>query len=195
MRTIGLLAALLATGTGCSSLVAAVVPNHDLSVVRVGATREQVEDEIGNPKQAIALGRTTEAVYVVRVGRPRTPVQNALRVGEVGLDIVAQASYHDKSGFGFMVGAVIAVPAMIGTDLYLSVKELLSLGRRKRLLTVVYDARGRVASYDLATSPASRHDLRRLRASAPPAPRADGAPQQKALEQQWRQARGAWQRR
>lgn len=180
MRAVRLLViAALALGSGCSALVAAIARDHDMSVLRVGATREAVERKLGRPSETYG---ESAAVYDVRVGQKSTAGENALTVGRVGVEVMGEAA---KGGdcLGLLLGAILAVPAMVGTDVYLGIREIASVGKRRRRLTVFYDARGRVASWDLADRPPPK----KSRSSRPPEVRVE-----EDLEKKWKRVRGRY---
>jgi hypothetical protein len=147
------LAGLLIALSGCSAIIAAAGRPDDLSVVRDGASREEVEDELGRPSRERAHGNGIEATYKVRVGPGGSPSANAGAVARAGLDtfesVTADVHIRDAKVVTGAVGAVFAVPAMLGTDVVLSVRELVRIARRKRKLVVSYDADHRVTGHHL----------------------------------------------
>ena len=80
------LAAVLLALSGCSAIIAAAGRPDDLSVVRRGALRDDVEHELGRPSRERAAGHGIEATYKVRVGPGGSPSANAGAVARAGLD-------------------------------------------------------------------------------------------------------------
>lgn len=154
-----LLAALLTAG--CSVVVAGLRHDHDLTVLRAGATRDDVEDELGRPEEVLDLGGSVEAIYTVRIGQDRDAGDNLAAVGGIGGRVFGEMARGDDSGWGVFLGILIAVPAMVGTDTYLTVRELTRRSRAE--VVVVYDGAGRVRSYELPAGPGDKKTRTRRR--------------------------------
>lgn len=147
------LAAVLLALSGCSAIIAAAGRPDDLSVVRRGALRDDVENEIGRPSRERTDGHGIEATYKVRVGPGGSASANAGAVARAGLDtfeaVTTDVPVRDAKVVTGAVGAAFAVPAMVGTDVVLSVRELVRIVRRRRKLVVSYDAEQRVTAHHL----------------------------------------------
>ncbi|MHC4340370.1 MAG: hypothetical protein ACYSX0_09195 [Planctomycetota bacterium] len=160
----GILLPLALSATGCSAVAAAVRHDHDLSVVRIGAPRAEVERALGSPEHTAAHADRIEAVYEVRVSQASSAGENAATVGGVGAGIVSAGFSQDPSGLGAVLGFIVAVPAMVGTDVYLAGRELLSGSDRRRWIWITYGTEGRVVAH----KPLSREPIRLRPASQPP---------------------------
>jgi hypothetical protein len=132
-------------GMGCSSFFAAMGRPDDLSVVRRGATREEVEDELGSPKSERETPQGVEATYRVRVGPGGSPLGNAAEVA--GVFAQAGPIVATDGEVGLFLRLILAVPVAVGTDLVLSAREVSRIAKNKRDLIVRYDESGRVASF------------------------------------------------
>jgi len=151
------LAAMLAAGSGCSALVAAVLPDDDLSVLLPGVPRVEVERELGRPEHTHPTLRGLEAIYVVRCGQAGTWGDNVNTVAKAGLDAVRDVHHFRPAHPATYPGALralLAVPTMIGTDFLLAVRQLARLPNRRRRVRVLYDGDERLVAHDL--SPAHR---------------------------------------
>jgi len=147
---IALLSALFSLSTGCSALVAAIAPDHDTSVLLPGTPRGEIEREFGRPERTEQTARGLEAVYRVRVGRKSTWADNVDTVASTGFKVVQQVGTEAPffaTPLRSMAGVALAVPAMIGKDFLLSVREIASWPKRRRRILVVYDEHDRVLSY------------------------------------------------
>jgi hypothetical protein len=146
----GLLVAVAAAACGCSSFLAALGPPTDLSVLRRGASREEIEGEFGRPRSERLMESGVAATYRVRVGERNSPIENAATcVGRA-----AQAV--DTAGvtrFDTFFGILAAVPTLVVTDVVLSSREVSRLAGGRRELTVYYDDAGSVVRY---TEPVKR---------------------------------------
>jgi len=131
---------------GCSSVIAAFGQPDDLTVVYRGATRDEVEAELGRPRSVRETPHGLQVTYRVRVGERGSPAENAAAVASVfGQSGGVVVSTGGEIG-GFL-GLLVAVPAAIGTDLVLSTREITRIAKNKRNLTVYYDASGRVIDF------------------------------------------------
>jgi hypothetical protein len=132
-------------------VAAALSPDHDTSVLIEGAPRGEIEREFGRPERTQKTGRGLEAVYRVRIGRKSTWADNVDTVAATGLKVVqkvgADAPFFYAAPLRKMAGAALAVPAMIGKDFLLAVREVASWPKRRRRIVVVYDEHDRVLSY------------------------------------------------
>jgi hypothetical protein len=147
---LAILASALFAATGCSSVFAAIGRPTDLSVLRKGASREEVEVELGRPKSERLMDDGVAATYGVRVGDRHTPIENAATVVGTGAQAVKSAGpTRVDTFFGFLV----ALPTMIVTDVILSTQEVSRLARSRRELTVYYDDLGYVLRF---TEPVKR---------------------------------------
>jgi hypothetical protein len=146
VRTLGvaILLAVAASAGGCSSIFAAVGRPTDLTVLRQGASREEVEFEFGRPRSERLMEEGVAATYRVRVGERRSPVENAATV--VGSAAQAVQSVGPTQ-FDTFVGVVVAVPTLILTDIVLSTREISRIARGRRELTVYYDDDGYVLRF------------------------------------------------
>ncbi|MHC4932549.1 MAG: hypothetical protein ACYTGV_10215, partial [Planctomycetota bacterium] len=204
MRTFlsGILLASALLATGCSAVAAAVRHDHDLSVVRIGAARGEVERSLGGPEHTSAQYDRTDAVYEVRVSQPSSAVENLATVGGVGAGIVSAGYSQDPSGLGAVLGFIVAVPAMVGTDVYLTGRELFSGSDRRRWIWISYGSDGRVVGH----RPLSREPIRLRPSTQPsrepvrPKPRYVGSsadvqpldPSYEQLEKRWKNARSKY---
>jgi hypothetical protein len=145
-----LLAALAAATGGCSSLFAVVGRPTDLSVLRRGATREEVECEFGPPRSERLMDRGVAATYRVRVGDRRSPFENAATVVGRAAQVVSSSG---TTQYDMFVGVVLAVPTAIVTDIILSTREVSRIAGGRRELTVYYDDAGYVLRF---TEPVKR---------------------------------------
>ncbi|MHC4137737.1 MAG: hypothetical protein ACYTDU_05235 [Planctomycetota bacterium] len=153
---IALLCALFCLSTGCSAVVAAIAPDHDTSVLLPGTPRGEIEREFGRPERTERTARGVEAVYRIRVGRKSTWADNVDAVTTTGFKVVqkvgTEAPFY-ATPLRSLAGAALAVPAMIGKDFLLAVREVASWRKRRRRVVVVYDERDRVLSYRLPKRP------------------------------------------
>jgi len=136
---------------GCSSVIAAFGQPDDLTVLYRGASRDEVEAELGRPRTTRDTPHGLQVTYRVRVGERGSPVENAATVagvfGQSGVVVTAGGE------LGGLLGLLVAVPAAIGTDLVLTTREISRIAGNKRNLTVYYDEAGRVIDF---TGPARR---------------------------------------
>lgn len=152
MRGLGaaLLCALFCLSTGCSAVAAALSPDHDTSVLIPGTPRGEIEREFGKPERVQETARGIEAVYRIRVGRRSTWADNVDAVTTTGFKVVqkvgTEAPFY-TTPVRSVAGAALAVPAMIGKDFLLAVREVASWPKRRRHVLVVYDQHDRVLSY------------------------------------------------
>lgn len=147
------LAALLAAASGCSALVAAVLPDDDLSVLLAGTPRSDVEREFGRPERTAPSARGLEAVYVVRHGHAHTWGDHVGAVAQVGFDAVRRASAWTPAELATYPPALRAllVPfEMVGTDVVLAIRELAALPDRRGRVRVLYDESDRLVAYELS---------------------------------------------
>jgi len=151
---VALLCALICLSTACSAVAAAISPDHDTSVLIPGTPRSEIEREFGRPERTEQTARGLEVVYRVRLGRKSTWADNVDAVTTTGFKVV------EKVGTGgplyatplrSVAGAALAVPAMIGKDFLLAVREVASWPKRRRRILVVYDEHERVLSYRQAS--------------------------------------------
>ena len=151
---VALLCALICLSTACSAVAAAISPDHDTSVLIPGTPRSEIEREFGRPERTEQTARGLEVVYRVRLGRKSTWADNVDAVTTTGFKVV------EKVGTGgplyatplrSVAGAALAVPAMIGKDFLLAVREVASWPKRRRRVVVVYDEHDRVRSYRMAS--------------------------------------------
>lgn len=130
---------------GCSSVVAAFGQPDDLTVLYRGASRDEVESELGRPRSTRETPLGLQATYRVRVGERGSPAENAATVagvfGQTGVVVTAGGE------LGGLLGLLVAVPAAIGTDLVLTTREISRIAGNKRNLTVYYDETGRVIDF------------------------------------------------
>jgi hypothetical protein len=146
----GVLVAVAAAACGCSSFLAALGPPTDLSVLRRGASREEVEDELGRPRSERMLENGVAATYRVRVGERRSPIENAATcVGRAAQAVETAGTTRFDTFFGILA----AVPTLIVTDVVLSTREVSRIARGRRELTVYYDDSGSVLRF---TDPSRR---------------------------------------
>lgn len=141
---LALLAALVASAGGCSSLLAVVGPRTDLTVLRPGASRAEIEGELGRPRSVRLLESGVAVTYRVRVTERNSPVDNAATVVGTAARAVSTAT---PTRLGTFLGVVTAVPAVVLTDLVLSTREVSRLARGRSELTVYYDDDGRVVRF------------------------------------------------
>jgi hypothetical protein len=146
----GFLVALLAAACGCSSFLAALGPPTDLTVLRRGASREEVESEFGEPRTERMLENGVAATYRVRVGDRRSPIENAATCVGRAAQAVETAGV---TRFDTFFGILAAVPTLIVTDVVLSTREVSRIAGGRRELTVYYDDAGSVVRF---TDPAKR---------------------------------------
>ena len=139
-----LLAAVAAAAGGCSSFFAAVGRPTDLTVLREGASREEVECEFGRPRSERLMEEGVAATYRVRVGARRSPAENAATVVGAAAQAVQSTG---PTRFDTFVGVVVAVPTLILTDIILSTREISRIARGRRELTVYYDDDGYVLRF------------------------------------------------
>lgn len=138
------LAAVAAAATGCSSVFATFGRPTDLTVLRTGASRDEVELELGQPRSERPTKCGVEATYRVRVGERHSPVDNASTV----VGSAAQAVRSTGTGqLNVLVGVVVAVPTLVLTDIILSTREISRIARGGRELTVTYDDQGYVLRF------------------------------------------------
>lgn len=151
---------------GCTSLLASR-GDPDLSILRRGAGRADIEKEIGHPKviQHVEEGRYI-ALYIVRLGAPRNPDAQGESLTNVGKGVGASIA---SGAFGRVVNSLAATgkwsgktsrnaaaAAAVGlavwgvSELAGTVRELSRLARRrKHQLEVVYDDRHRMLTHQL----------------------------------------------
>jgi hypothetical protein len=141
---LAILAAVACAAGGCSSVFAAVGRPTDLTVLRQGASREEVECELGRPRSERLLDNGVAATYRVRVGERRSPAENAATV--VGSAAQAVRSVGPTQ-FDTFVGVLVALPTALLTDVILSTREISRLARGRRELTVYYDDLGYVLRF------------------------------------------------
>jgi hypothetical protein len=147
---IALSCALFCVSTGCSAVAAAISPDHDTSVLIPGTPRGEIEREFGKPERTQPTARGVEAIYRVRVGRKSTWADNVDAVTTTGFKVVQKVGTEApffSTPLRSMAGAALAVPAMIGKDFLLAVREVASWPKRRRRVVVVYDEHDRVLSY------------------------------------------------
>ena len=182
---------------GCTSLLAAQ-GDPDLTILRRGAHRGEIEDEMGKPKavQPIEEGRYV-ALYVIKLGAPKNVDGKGESLKHVGQGLgatVASGAFSKvvnsvASSGGWSSGATgnATAAAAIGLTIWAAgelagtVRELTRLARRrKHQLEVVYAHRGRMLSHQLVPM-----EGRKL--PAQPAARPDSTPpSQSELERSWR---------
>lgn len=152
MVRIGRLAilAVLAASGGCSSIFAAVGRPTDLTVLRQGASREEIECELGRPRSERLMEKGVAATYRVRVGDRHTPIENAATVVGSAAQAVKSAG---PTRFDTFFGILIALPTLVVTDVILSTQEVSRIARSRRELTVYYDDDGYVLRF---TDPVKR---------------------------------------
>lgn len=139
-----LLAAVAAMAGGCSSVFAAVGRPTDLTVLREGASRDEVECELGRPRSERLMDQGVAATYRVRVGQRHSPAENAAAV--VGATAQAVQS-TGPTRFDTVVGVFVALPTFVLTDIILSTREISRIARGRRELTVYYDDDGYVLRF------------------------------------------------
>jgi hypothetical protein len=140
----GLLVAFAAAACGCSSFLAALGPPTDLSVLRRGASREEIEDEFGRPRSERRMDDGVAATYRVRVGGRKSPIENAATcVGRAAQAVETAGTTRFDTFFGILA----AVPTLVVTDVVLSTREVSRLARGRRELTVYYDGAGSVVRF------------------------------------------------
>ncbi len=141
---LAILAAAAWAAGGCSSIFAAVGRPTDLTVLRQGASREEIECELGRPRSERLMEKGVAATYRVRVGERRTPVENAATVvGSAAQAVQAAGPTRIDTFFGVLV----ALPTLVVTDIVLSTREISRIARGRRELTVYYDDDGYVLRY------------------------------------------------
>ncbi|HEX5136508.1 MAG TPA: hypothetical protein VFY93_06030 [Planctomycetota bacterium] len=146
----GLLFALAAAACGCSSFFAALGPPTDLTVLRQGASREEIECELGRPRSERLLENGVAATYRVRVGQRRSPIENAATcVGRAAQAVDTAGTTRFDTFFGILA----AVPTLIVTDVVLSTREISRIAGGRREVTVYYDDAGSVVRF---TDPVKR---------------------------------------
>jgi hypothetical protein len=139
-----LLVALGTAAGGCSSVFAAFGRPTDLSVLQCGASRDQVELELGRPRRETPTRSGVAVTYRVRVGERHSPIENASTVVGSAAEAVRSTGPGE---FNKVVGAIVAVPTAVLTDLILSTREIARLARGKREVTVYYDHAGTVLRF------------------------------------------------
>ena len=151
---VALLCALFSTATACSAVAAAISPDHDTSVLIPGTPRGEIEREFGKPERTDPTGNGVQAVYRIRAGRKNTWADNVDAVATTGFKVVqkvgTEAPFY-ATPLRSVAGAALAVPAMIGKDFLLAVREVASWPKRRRRVVVVYDEHDRVRSYRMAS--------------------------------------------
>lgn len=150
---VALLCALFCLSTGCSAVAAAISPDHDTSVLIPGTPRGEIEREFGKPERTQQTARGVEAVYRIRMGRRSTWADNVDAVTTTGFRVVQKVGTEGSlfaAPLRSVAGAALAVPAMIGKDFLLAVREVASWPKRRRRVVVVYDGHDRVLSYRVA---------------------------------------------
>jgi hypothetical protein len=146
----GVLAVAAAVACGCSSFLAAFGAPTDLTVLRRGASREEVESEFGSPRSERLLENGVAATYRVRVGERRSPIENAATcVGRAAQAVETAGTTRFDTFFGILA----AVPTLVVTDVVLSTREVSRLAGGRRELTVYYDDLGSVVRF---TDPVKR---------------------------------------
>jgi len=139
-----LLAAVVAVAGGCSSFFAAFGRPTDLTVLERGASRDEVEMELGRPRKERQTPSGLAVTYRVRIGDRHSPLENASTV----VGSAARAVRSTGPGeFNTVVGVIAAVPTLVLTDIILSTREIARLARGKRELTVFYDDAGFVLRF------------------------------------------------
>jgi hypothetical protein len=147
---LAILASVLCAAGGCSSVFAAIGRPTDLSVLRKGAHREEVEVELGRPKSERLMDEGVAATYGVRVGDAHSPVENAATVvGSAAQAVKSAGATRIDTFFGILV----AIPTLVVTDVVLSTQEVSRIARSRRELTVYYDDLGYVLRF---TDPVKR---------------------------------------
>jgi hypothetical protein len=148
-----LLGALFCVSTGCSAIAAAISPDHDVSVLIPGTPRGEIEREFGRPERTRETTQGVEAVYRIRLGRKSTWADNLDAVTTTGFKVVqtvgSEAPFF-ATPLRSVAGVALAVPAMIGKDFLLAVREVASWPKRRRRVVVVYDEHDRVVSFRVA---------------------------------------------
>ncbi|MHC5050414.1 MAG: hypothetical protein ACYTGK_07350 [Planctomycetota bacterium] len=118
-----------------------------------GTPRGEIEREFGRPERIQQTSRGVEAVYRIRAGRRTTWADNVDAVTSTGFKVVqkvgTEAPFY-AAPVRSLAGAALAVPAMIGKDFLLAVREVASWPKRRRRVVVVYDEHDRVLSYRVA---------------------------------------------
>lgn len=141
---LAILASVLCAAGGCSSFFAAVGRPTDLTVLRKGAHREEIEVELGPPRSERLMDEGVAATYRVRVGERRTPVENAATVVGSAAQAVKTAG---PTRFDTFFGVLVALPTLVVTDVILSTQEVSRIARSRRELTVYYDDLGYVLRF------------------------------------------------
>ncbi|MHC4941184.1 MAG: hypothetical protein ACYTHK_19790 [Planctomycetota bacterium] len=196
MGRIGLALLLWVLG-GCTSLLAAQ-GDPDLSILRRGAYRAEIEDEMGKPKviQPVEEGRYI-AIYVIKLGAPKNVDAKGESLKYIGqgagatiasgafskvVNSVAYSGGWSSSATGnAAAAAAIGLTVWAAGELAGTVRELTRLARRrKHSLEVVYDHRGRMLSHQLTPM-----EGRRLPVTMAERP-VTSAPSQAELESRWR---------
>lgn len=181
LRIVILLAML---GCGCSAILAAS-GDPDLSKVHSGATRREVETEVGFANKSEKTEAGSRAMYRIAIGDPADS-DRALENALSPLDTIDTLTTGDSSGISFLW----AIPGAIIVEGVHTVKEI---GRHSaaetNYLEVTYDQEGRVVSHTVSTEPPAwcagptpRHE------TPPPAP-AGGTPSDAEIARQWREAK------
>lgn len=153
---VALLCALYCASAGCSAVVAAIAPDHDTSVLMPGTPRGEIEREFGKPERTQQTARGVEAVYRVRLGRRSSWADNVDAVATTGFQVVQRVGTEMPfyaAPLRNVAGVALAVPAMIGKDFLLSMREIASWTRRRHRIVVVYDEHNRVLSYRMPKRP------------------------------------------
>jgi hypothetical protein len=145
-----ILAAVLCAAGGCSSFFAAMGRPTDLTVLRKGASREEIEVELGRPRSERLMDDGVAATYRVRVGERHSPIENAATVVGSAAQAVKSAG---PTRFDTFFGVLVALPTLVVTDISLSAQEVSRLARGRRELTVYYDDLGYVLRF---TEPVKR---------------------------------------
>jgi hypothetical protein len=175
---------LVSLAVGCSAILAAS-GDADLSKVYYGASRREVEAEVGSPKKSEKTESGSHSMYRITVGDPKDS-KRALENAMGPLDTMGELTAGDDSG----ISLLWAIPGAIITEGIQLGKEI---GKHSdaetNYLEVTYDQEGRVVSYTVSTErpewcagPKPRHET-------PPPPPPNAAPSDAEVARQWREAK------
>lgn len=164
MGRVAVVAVLLCGGSlfgGCTSLLSKI-GDPDMTILRRGATRDRIDDEMGKPDETWDLeeGRYI-AVYDIKLGAPRNldaKGESATYLGK-GLGASIAAGLLERSIIA--IGSPEAAPAAAGAalvgltiwgvhEMSGTIREISRISRRKKhRLEVVFDDRHRMLTHEV----------------------------------------------
>jgi len=151
------LTAALAWG-GCSAVAAVSSRPREISALRIGAGRRAVERSLGRPKALEACGSGARATYRVRVLDPQGPAlpSAAANLGIAGgaataTGLAVARGCRDLAPFDRAAGLVAGAATFVAADLFLAARTVVCAAQHpRRVIVVVYDARGTVRDFTVA---------------------------------------------